>query len=307
MIEHFSTRSVDASDKLAFWNRLMEETYSGLVVDPGTGRFDAQIARWQLGDVCLTRPKSAAARVSRRISGQEPAAQKLVVHLLHSGHGRVLHRGHEALISAGDIVVCANDEPYVIEIVDDHEVLVIEVERTSLASRLPDVDDHLGRCISGRTPSARLLRDFLLSLWREGAGSIDGTQSSAYSSALIEMLAAGMQPCERIMAPNAPLFERMKRVVEARMGEAGLTPSRLADELGVSLRSLQIAAAECGTTPVAYIAQRRLELAAQRLVMDQGSTITNIAFDCGFSDSAYFTRRFAEHFGMSPRRFRMMH
>ena len=74
----------------------------------------------------------------------------------------------------------------------------------------------------------------------------------------------------------------------------------LADELGISPRSVQSLFAQRATTPSAYILRRRLDRAAELLSGDPARSITDIAFDLGFNDSAYFTRCFRQQFGAPP-------
>jgi AraC-like DNA-binding protein len=60
-----------------------------------------------------------------------------------------------------------------------------------------------------------------------------------------------------------------------------------------------------GTTPTEFILTRRLNRAAEILASgtDFGS-ITDLALDLGFNDSAYFARRFKGRFGITPTMFR---
>ena len=53
-----------------------------------------------------------------------------------------------------------------------------------------------------------------------------------------------------------------------------------------------------------YILQLRLEYAAHLLLDEPERSIVQIATDCGFSSSAYFSARFHQHYGMSPSDFR---
>jgi AraC family transcriptional regulator len=48
-----------------------------------------------------------------------------------------------------------------------------------------------------------------------------------------------------------------------------------------------------------YIQRIRIEKAAHSLKYDKNKSITEIAFDCGFNNSASFARTFKEHFNMS--------
>jgi AraC family transcriptional regulator len=54
-----------------------------------------------------------------------------------------------------------------------------------------------------------------------------------------------------------------------------------------------------GTTPVKFVAERRLER-AKRLLADTPDSIIQIALTCGFSDQAHFSRSFQQAFGVTP-------
>lgn len=57
-------------------------------------------------------------------------------------------------------------------------------------------------------------------------------------------------------------------------------------------------------TPARYLMQARIRHASQVLVSDPRRPITEIAFDCGFSSSQYFTNVFTRQMGCSPRDYR---
>lgn len=57
-------------------------------------------------------------------------------------------------------------------------------------------------------------------------------------------------------------------------------------------------------TPVDFVLRLRLEKAANIFVSNQEISITQVAFDCGFTSNAIFSRLFKQHFGISPKEFR---
>jgi AraC family L-rhamnose operon transcriptional activator RhaR len=55
--------------------------------------------------------------------------------------------------------------------------------------------------------------------------------------------------------------------------------------------------------PMEHLIRIRIS-AAQRLLRSTDLTITEIAFQCGFNDSNYFSRQFKKIIGAGPRNFR---
>jgi AraC-like DNA-binding protein len=58
------------------------------------------------------------------------------------------------------------------------------------------------------------------------------------------------------------------------------------------------------TTPVQYVIKYRLEHIAGELLVDRSSSISDIAYSCGFNDISYFNRCFLKAFGKTPSEYR---
>ena len=59
---------------------------------------------------------------------------------------------------------------------------------------------------------------------------------------------------------------------------------------------------ETGLTPLQYLTDKRLENAANCLTLNGGNgNISEIAYQCGFSEPLYFSRLFKRKYGVSPR------
>jgi AraC-like DNA-binding protein len=79
---------------------------------------------------------------------------------------------------------------------------------------------------------------------------------------------------------------------------------RAAREAGLSpFHFLRLFAKVLGVTPHQYLVRCRLRRAARLLANDTRS-VTDVAYDAGFTDISNFTRTFHRAAGVSPRRFR---
>ena len=58
-----------------------------------------------------------------------------------------------------------------------------------------------------------------------------------------------------------------------------------------------------GVTPMDYLKKLRLQKAAS-LLLTTSSPVTQVAFDCGFNDSNYFSSMYRKEYGLSPTQFR---
>lgn len=83
-----------------------------------------------------------------------------------------------------------------------------------------------------------------------------------------------------------------------------LTLDELARRAGMSRSQfVRVFRRSCGTSPVDYLIDLRLD-AARRLMIKSDKNISEIALDCGFSDSNYFSRQFRKRLGVTPKAYR---
>lgn len=305
VIETFSTSSVAPLQRLDFWNRITADTFTGLAVDSPDDAFSAKMARWRLGNLTMIRPISQRATVHRWKDGAGERPDRLIFHLQHRGSCRNGQWQREAALVGGDFTIVHGGDGYFTELSDDNEMLVVEMPRAALASRLPDFEDQLCRTIPGAAPGTRLVHDFLLSLWRQGdQGDADPDWQDGIANVFLDLLAFAIRGVRAVNVSPQGTRDRILALIEARLADPELRTGAIAMELGVSLRTVQNVFAAMSTTPSAFIQQRRLERAAERLKSGGPNSITELAFELGFNDSAYFTRCFRQHFGVAPREWR---
>jgi len=99
---------------------------------------------------------------------------------------------------------------------------------------------------------------------------------------------------------------QIKTFIQKNYAKFDLSTKDIADYLNITPRYVQMALAPDGLTPSTYLRICRLEAARRLLMSPSFSTrsITDIAFECGFANSAHFSTEFRKRFGKSPRIYR---
>jgi AraC-like DNA-binding protein len=305
-VQKFDTLSLAPGERLPFWNDLVDRVYSGTWVNTSKIDFAAEMWRWKVGDLNMIRPRSDPSQVGRAadISGDE---EHLVLHLQRWGRSRHCQDRHEAVLAPGDFVLLSTARPYVIDLPTAHEMLVVQFPRRLVENKVRGLDERIGTLVSGAGSGGRVFHDFLLSLWRQGDQShADPDWQAGVATVFADLmaLAANVAPAGQPFTGSSHLQERILALIEAQLGDPELRTATIAEELGISARTVQNAFAAMGTTPVGYICERRLERAAEMLVTNRAVSVTEIAFDLGFNDSAYFARCFRQRFAMTPSAYR---
>lgn len=91
-----------------------------------------------------------------------------------------------------------------------------------------------------------------------------------------------------------------QQVIEQRCIDPRLDAERVADHLGISLRSLHFAFESTGASVGSRILSARLRRARDLLVRFPKRSILDIALDCGFENLATFYRGFSRGYGHPP-------
>jgi acetamidase/formamidase/AraC-like DNA-binding protein len=102
------------------------------------------------------------------------------------------------------------------------------------------------------------------------------------------------------------LLHRIYETIERKLGDPAITPARVAQMEGISERYLQKLFETTGDNFTRYLRERRLQRCWADLAnsAEAHRSVSDIAFGCGFSDAAHFSRSFRDRFGLSPTAFR---
>jgi AraC-like DNA-binding protein len=105
---------------------------------------------------------------------------------------------------------------------------------------------------------------------------------------------------ERKLAWCAERIHAARETLDARFDEEH-TISRLASDAGMSLFHFTRVFTELiGVPPHRYLGARRL--AEARVMIEQGRSVTETCYACGFNNLSHFSRRFSQHYGRPPSR-----
>ena len=109
---------------------------------------------------------------------------------------------------------------------------------------------------------------------------------------------------EHVHGNSAAVLRRFRRLVEQHF-QHHLRVADFASQLGISTDRLHaICTRTLGRTPSELIQQRLVQEAVLRLETSS-APVKQIAFALGFKDTAYFSRFFVKHTGVSPRSWRL--
>jgi AraC-like DNA-binding protein len=306
-IERYSTGHAPATRRLAYWNELASETFNNLTVDADDpADFRAEMVRAPLGELTFMSADSAPARVRRTSDTTRagPGVRAMDLHFQVSGRSLNSQDGREAALEAGDFTLCDASRPYLVRFAEANHMLCVKIPAAALAERLGDLGRVLCEPMSGRSGPGAMLSGFLRTLWSQIERGDDVGSAEAVSEVVLDLIELAYRPPPCPPTLQAQRLARARALIEERICDPELSAPRIAAELGVSARYLQMLFAAEAMTPSAYILDRRLRLAAERLRSGENSCVTAVAMGVGFNDLTHFGRAFRRRFGVTPRDYR---
>ncbi|KQN00122.1 AraC family transcriptional regulator [Sphingobium sp. Leaf26] len=298
VIEHFSTRLVPAPRRHIVWQKIVADAFPGMTTHAPEG-IRAELAHLSLGPIGLARALSDRAQVSR--IGTEEGGPHLLLHLLRRGTMVMRHGDHQVTAGPGDIVIADDRRAYAFDISRSNDCMILQFPLALLTYGMPLRDWH-GQWLPSHDPQIGLLFHLLQGLWmqREKFDELD-----ADTGALL--VDAARMACRRAVRLDAPASHLSSPVdfALAHLDHPELNTALISTALNLSERAVQKSFfRNVGQTPTAFIMTKRLERASAMLAAGDGRTITDIAFEVGYNDSAFFTRCFRRRYGASPSQWR---
>jgi AraC-like DNA-binding protein len=304
----YSTESVGPAERLAFWNAIASRAIAPMSIEAmGAAPFRAELGRASLGRCELFSPRSTAASVRfdgavRRRAGVRK--RRMLLMLQCEGRSLAQLAGRDVELQPGDSVVIDAEAPYTIGFTEPTRVILASLEGDE--RRLAAMERVAGHRACGAIGAGALLSSFLRSTWAHLDDQLAEEGGGALSAALWDLaaLAYGLPRSAVATGTRADdMRAQMQAFMEERLHDPALGAAMIARDFAVSRRYVQMLFSEIGFTPSAFILERRLERAAERLGQGE-DCVTDVAFSLGFNDLSHFSRAFRRRLGVSPRAYR---
>lgn len=259
---------------------------------------DSLVSMVDTSPAMFTRTRNASARA-------ESGTFKIMWQI--DGKSSIQQGGREAILIPGTWAVYDSTRPYSVNVLDPgSRFVVLFLPQSEAYAWGPAIPRLAGTALSGKGTAEVALS--AIGRLLDDRCSLDTTGQMVVQDSVVSLLAAAMRETEntdalmqsRVMSPRK--LEQVREFIVEHISEPDLSAERIAQAFSMSRRSLYYLFDAMGQTPHAYILGLRLEAARKSLgdACQGNKTITQRAYEFGFSDAAHLSRAFHERFGMSP-------
>jgi AraC-like DNA-binding protein len=302
----FDTDAVASKDRFSYWNETICAFLSPVdSVQLARDRpFSAKLQRINAGPLQVSDIRFSPMRNNRtRDLLRSRPNENFFVALMVAGHGRLVQDQRCATPGPGDVVIYDSARPFTWAFDHDSRMLIGQLPRRLLTSRIPASDQIAARTLRCGEPCASLVASVLNETIRLDAAP-DETALQRLGASLADTLAAALEfglTQGKHSLGHQDLLDRAKAVLLRHIEDPDFDFSRLVSELGVSGRTLCRVFAADGTTAIRWLWRQRLEHAHRLLDERRVSTVSQAAMRSGFNDLSHFTRAFKTRYGEMPR------
>lgn len=240
------------------------------------------------------------------------------VNLQLAGQCRAEQDGRQSVVRPGEFALFDTTRPYSLDYFEEIEsgqpwkVLCFRTLRSQvedLISPSKNADSVFARAIPNTVGAGHVLAVMMDALW-SAHGSNDEpartTLECAYTQVLRTMLTQQVSDQPSAMPEvNAARRAAALRFAQSRLRHGAITAEGAARSVAVSTRTLHKLFADEGTTFGASVRHLRVQAAARDLCDARWTrSVTQIAADWGYADSAHMAKAFRLEFGQSPSDYR---
>jgi AraC-like DNA-binding protein len=312
ILRSYSTSSAARSARLTYWNDLHCSVFSPLEVKPvDRDTFDAALGIDRLGPLTVAKTLSAAATIEqtdRHIAQTHERRTSLLMPI--QGRLACSHYGHDAELDEGDFLLSDSFAPGRTSFAGPNRALIVSLPYDVLTLHIPDPERIFGRPMSGSLGFGQMVGSMLRALWTQVEAGLPSHVAAGVAKSFLDLVATAYALDRGQDIPGSCVASarraQIKRFIERHLRDADLTANAVAAGLGLSSRYVRMVFTSEGETVSDYIMRRRLEECARQLTntLWQGRSITETAFDWGFSSMPHFTRAFKERFTVTPSDYR---
>lgn len=286
------------------YENLVDASFVQVSCNPGkSARFSAGISNGYHGSIRAYVNYCSVPMLYQRteLNIASDNADDYQVTLIESGKVVVEQNGRQTVMNSGDIVIYEASSPFTLTFDGPHQTSVIKIPRNFMQQDKP----FFHQMTAIKIPGATLPGNFARNMIRELAYSSYPGECKITQTLIEETFVKFMYSTLRSQVPSKTKSS-MKKInliqdfVSNDIGNLSICATSIANEFGISVRTLNRMFSESGTTFNSWLWHRRVQRCYEALKEGKNLKITEVIYDNGFSDESHFYRLFKRFYNCTP-------
>lgn len=306
----YNTVDILYADRVDYWRHAVSQTFVPLDSAFSCQQRHGQLRAGVWGALRLSEVSCSAQKVTRCRTGMSHHPDNmLLLSFISRGKTAVVQAGKQSTLQAGEFGLYDTRFPYELHLHGENQQHVVQVPGKHLRQRLGKTEHLVAHAFGKQHPMMPFLQTLLSNVMMQPEEMASKHADMLYEQFLDLLTLIISDECgetkKRGQAQQGLLFQ-IKVMINQRLDEPGLSATHIADAFGISSRYLSMLLQNEETSFGRYVLKQRLTRAAEELQspLHAATPVGQIAWRCGFSDVAYFSRVFRMNFGCTPTDYR---
>ncbi len=303
-LESVSTAGLHPRKRLDFWNAAVSTNVIAAAADPlDRAGFCGLLKRCDVDSIRLAEISS----VSSSVDCAPTHDAHVLVQLMLSGTVVCRSSGMDRCVGPGDFWLRDVSHRCEFSFREPIKMLVLRIPRTRMQQYIACPEAVAPVVVTGATAGGALVSRFIRDLWMSCGDGEFAPVAPRFVDIALQMIASSYTGVADAGVSESSVVTRhrvrIQRHIEDHLREPELTPTRIAQSLGLTQGYLHRVFSSKGETVGQYILRRRLQECHRALSdpMQGHCSVTMVAFSYGFNSLSHFCRKFREVYGVTPR------
>jgi AraC family transcriptional regulator, positive regulator of tynA and feaB len=305
----WSTDSVNVAERFSFWREVVCQTVLNVATEGPREQFRAHISGRTFANSRFAAFESTSHEIVR--SAQHTARfpeDNYLISMQRRGQSEIQQGGDLFVLEPAEIAIVDGQKPFHIGFPEPVSRVLAVIPRKTLDLRAPWLREASARKIARDSPYADLTRRHLLQFADDDC-SMNESEASLLTDNLCNLLALATARDVSVnsLRPEVQI-EALLAFCRRNLSNPDLSPQLVAEQLGISVRTLHLRFEKMGWTFRRWLLDSRLDACRKALrdPQQRASTISKIAYRWGFNDLSHFNKAFRAQFAMTPGEWRNM-
>lgn len=303
--QSYATQGLSPADECRRWRDVIGDAYFHLQLEfPSEDSFQARLDKWELPTLSVSRLESSPLGYKRLSRHCMDLDRQILVTVPMTSQVEFNQMGRQVRCEPGQFLLEYSDEPYDFSHADANLLWVLKVPEKALQARVGNPSRYCAKAYDANDGVGKLFRDYV-QLLAAHCHHQNTVALSLMGSQAVDLLALALHQSSEIEQSKTTLVRsvhiaRVETFIREHLTDADLTPVKIAQACGISLRYLHALYKDEHESVAQSIRVRRLRLAYEQLNSGAAESVAQVAYRTGFGDQAQFSRLFRGEFGLTP-------